>query len=150
MKTVYARPHVPKRRLKNHEANLQRAICRYLRSQYPHVIFRSDGGGLPLSQTQAGLFKSMQSTNGFPDLVIYQPSRGYHALMIELKKDGTTIYQKIGKNKGKLVANPHIRNQAQVLQNLHDLGYCARFGVGYDHTVKLIDWYFCNENTELF
>jgi hypothetical protein len=114
-------------------------------------MFRSDGGGLPLSQTQAAIFKSQQSDSGWPDLTIFKPSRGYHALMIELKKEGTAIYLKTGRRKGKLSSNPHIQNQAAVLNKLNAEGYCARFGVGFDSTVKLIDWYLGKpQNTELF
>lgn len=79
--------------------------------------------------------------------MIFSPSRGYHALLLELKNDKVTVY----KRNGELTANPHIRAQAKVLADMESLGYCARFARGYDEAIRLIDWYFNKpENTELF
>ena len=128
------------------EENLQRQVCTYLRLQYPHVIFRSDfASGLHLTMNQAVTNKSLQSSRSFPDLFIYKPmQRGdkyYAGLALELKKEGTTIYVKIGPRKGELVSDPHIIEQAEMLRELNRLGYLARFGVGFDQCKRIVDWY---------
>lgn len=139
-----------------HEESVQRQICRYLKLQYPNVIFRSDfASGLHLTMNQAVIHKSLQSGRSFPDLFIYKPSRDYAGLTLELKKEGTTIYVTRGPHKGELTADPHIREQALMLQELNRLGYFARFGVGFDSCKRLVDWYLNPgykdaENGELF
>lgn len=141
MQRVYQGTHIPTRRHRGVELSLHRQVCNYLRSEFPSVLFRTDGGGLPLSQTQAGIFKSLQHGPGFPDLAVYQPSRGYHGLFLELKKEGTAIYVTKGPRKGQIVSNPHIVAQGAVLDRLNRLGYFARFACGFDQAVKMIDWY---------
>jgi hypothetical protein len=151
LRTYKPKPrYIPKNA--KHEQSLQRQVCTYLRMQYPNVIFRSDfSSGLHLTPAQASLHKSMQSGRAWPDLQIINPSRKYHGLFIELKKEGTKVYLK----NGKLTSNPHIQEQAAVLKELNKLGYFARFGIGFDSCQRLIDWYLNpnytkSENTELF
>jgi len=125
-----------------HEQHLQKQVCSYLKIKYPNIIFRSDfSSGMKLSINQAMIHKSLQSSRSFPDIQILQPSRGYHGLFIELKKEGTRIYLTTGPRKGQLTADQHIQEQALMLKHLNNLGYCARFGVGFEKTQKLIDWY---------
>lgn len=125
-----------------HEQNLQRSICNYLRVKYPNVIFRSDyASGLHLTMNQAMTHKSLQSGNSWPDLFIYHPSRGFHGMALELKKDGTAIYVTRGPRKGEMVAQEHIQKQDAMLQALRHEGYFASFAIGYDKTIGLIDWY---------
>lgn len=142
--SVKAKPHyVPQK--KSPEASLQRQVCTYLKRKYPQVIFRSDySSGVKLSKAQAIIHKSIQSCRAWPDLFIYAPRRGFHGLAIELKKDKTAIIVTMGPRKGHLVADPHIQEQYLLLKELKRLGYYAEFGVGYDATVKIIDWYFGN------
>lgn len=140
------KPYQPKKRYIpkhiKHEENLQRQVCSYLRIKYPNVLFKSDySAGLHLTIYQAKLQKSLMSGRGWPDLMILQPSRGYHGLFIELKKDGTRLYLTTGLNKGKLTTDPHIQEQALMLKQLNKLGYFARFGVGFDNCQRLIDGY---------
>jgi hypothetical protein len=138
------------------EESLQRQICRYLKLQYPNLIFRSDyASGLQLTINQAAIHKSLQSSRSWPDLFIYKSSRGYHGLGLELKREGTVIYLSRGPRKGKLTSDPHIQEQAMMLQELNNLGYFARFGVGFDQCQRIIDWYLNPnykepDNTELF
>lgn len=136
----------PPARYKKHpqqiEASIHKRVCSYLRSEYPQVIFRTDGGGLKLSKTQAIAYASMQSHNGWPDLQILAARRGYKGLFIELKKDGTAIYLSTGKDKGKLVNSKHIQNQAATLRTLNKNGYIAMFAVGHDKAIAILEWYF--------
>jgi hypothetical protein len=157
-------PTLKKRYIPKHdktEEGLQRRVCSYLRKHYPHVVFRSDyASGLRLTRNQAMIHKSLQSSSGWPDLFLYLPitktkENGevvqYGGLALELKVEGTAIYVTRGPRKGKLVADPHIQAQAQMLKVLNVMGYCARFAVGYDKAIQIIDWYMgAPENETLF
>ena len=84
-------------------------------------------------------------------MFVAYPSRGYHGLFIELKREATTIYSTRGKSKGKLVSNEQIQIEADFLKRKNEQGYFARFAVGYDNAIKLIDWYLERPvNNELF
>lgn len=157
-------PYIPRKRFTpakvKHEESLQRQICQYLRLQYPHLIFRSDfSSGLHLTMNQAVIHKSLQSGRSFPDLFVYAPrvhgTKHYCGLAVELKRLGTVIYITRGSRKGELVADPHIREQHFMLEELNRLGYCARFGIGFEHARHIIDAYLRPgfkepDNTELF
>ena len=101
-----------------------------------------------------------RSDDGMSDLHILTPSRGYHGLVIELKKDGVVVYKKDGTLRkspytrrfkdGRIKRGDHLAEQAAYLQRMNDMGYFARFSIGFDNFKKLVDWYFENEQTSLF
>lgn len=142
--------YIPK--VKKLEENVQRRVATYLRREYPGVEFHSDyAAGLKLTENQARIRKSLNSGRGWSDMFIAYPSRGYHGLFLELKKEGVSIYCKTGPRKGQLVASEQIEIEAEFLDKMNRLGYLARFTVGYDKAITLIDWYFEKpENTSLF
>jgi hypothetical protein len=81
------------------EYELQVAVSRYLSYQYPDVFFMSDTvASIKLTQAQASRNKKIQK-NGFktPDLLIFEPRKGYSGLFIELKIE--TPYKKNGEIK---------------------------------------------------
>ena len=119
------------------ERTLHRAVCDYIRLQYPNVIFNSDlSGAGKLTIGQATALKALRSGRGFPDLVIYEPRDDYHGLFIELKQEGTKLYNKNGEP-----ATPHIAEQIEMINKLEDLGYCADIAVGFDMAKTIIDNY---------
>lgn len=65
----------------------------------------------------------------------------YYGLFIELKREGTRIFKK----DGKLVADEHIREQYDMLNDLRARGYAAEFGIGFEATKELIDSYMRGE-----
>lgn len=143
------------------EADLQVQIADYLRLQYPDVMFHSDyGSGIKLTMGQA--IKQKRQNGGrraWPDMFIAEPAlviedkkrknedgviyiesyteERYNGLFIELKKAGTRIYKK----DGTLVADEHIREQFDVLEQLRKRGYMAEFACGFDEAKKIIDGY---------
>lgn len=134
------------------EADLQVQVADYLRLQYPNVMFHSDfGSGIKLTMGQA--IKQKRQNGGrraWPDMFIAEPKvifrktiigelpeRRFHGLMIELKKAGTRIYKK----DGTLVADEHIREQFDVLEQLRKRGYMAEFACGFDEAKRIIDEY---------
>jgi hypothetical protein len=120
------------------EERLHAAIAQYIKLQYPKVIFNSDLSGIKLTKGQAGKVSVLRSSRAFPDVVIYESRRGFAALFIELKRQGVKIY----KLDGALVADKHIKEQAEMLKALAVRGYCARFAVGFDEVKSVVDWYF--------
>lgn len=122
------------------ERTLHKSVCDYIRLNYPHVLFNSDlSGATKLTLGQAVALKSLRSGRGFPDLTIYEKSKTgkYSALFIELKQDGTRLYNKSG-----MPATPHIDEQIKMIYQLNQRDYYADFGVGLDACIKLIENYF--------
>lgn len=147
--------YIPKN--KKQEEGVQRRVATYLRTEYPGIEFHSDyAAGLKLTENQARIRKSLNSGRGWSDMFIAYPSRGYHGLFLELKKEGVSIYCKTGPRKGQLVADEQIIIEAAFLEKMNSLGYLARFSVGFDKSVALIDYYLEGykkpvlENTSLF
>lgn len=121
------------------ELELQAQVADYIRLQYPAVIFHSDfGSGIKLTMGQAIKQKRLNGgRRAWPDMVLAEPRGDYHALFIELKREGTRIFKK----DGKLVADEHIREQFDMLHDLRRKGYAAEFACGFDEAKKLIDDY---------
>ncbi len=119
------------------EKILHKQVCQYIRIQFPGVLFNSDlAGSMRLTIGQAVALKSLRSSRGFPDLVIYEPKGEYHALFLELKAEGTKVIKMNGE-----WATPHIAEQAYMIERLKKLGYCALFAIDFDHAKKIIDQY---------
>ena len=126
------------------ESDLQVMVADYLRLQYPDVLFHSDfGSGIKLTMGQAA--KQRRQNGGrraWPDMVIAEPKvksfpNVYHGLFIELKREGTRIFKK----DGTLVADEHIREQYDMLEQLRKRGYVAEFACGFDEAKAIIDKY---------
>lgn len=152
------------------EEILQEKVANYLVQNYPDLLFHSDyGSGAKLTKGQSAKQKRLNGgRRAWPDMEIAQPhiinpanptppskvinSREYwgdqHGLYIELKKDGENIYaqrklddlSKLSLD-GRVYADKHIREQADVLYKLRRAGYCAEFAIGYDQAVNIITDY---------
>ena len=125
------------------EENLHLKVCDYLRKNYPDVLFRTDfSSGMKMTPGQAAKHKKFQKGRAWPDLFIAKPQfygwwMAESGLFIELKAEGT----KLCKKNGEMVANKHYREQAEMLEELRKLGYCAEFAVGYDQAIRIITDY---------
>lgn len=85
------------------EDDLQMQCVRWFRLQFPQLsrlLHHSPNGGR--RDTREGArFKQMGTQPGFPDLILLVPSKGYHALMLELKtrtgrqQDSQKDYQRL-------------------------------------------------------
>jgi hypothetical protein len=123
--------------IKATEAQIQKAVCDYLRLQYPDVIFISDTSGLKTSIGVAKQLKSLRSCRGIPDLIILQPNPPYHGLIIEIKRSADEVFKK----DGTLRSSTHIKEQANLLTKLNELDYFCTFGCGFDECKQIIDKY---------
>ena len=119
------------------EYTLQVAVCKYLKYQYPNVLFRSDLGGIRLTKGLAIKAKKIQHSKGFPDLFVYHPNKGYNGLAIELKT------KELMKKNGTLKKSEHLEQQQRVLDHLNANKYYASFAVGFEEARTIIDNYLC-------
>ncbi len=135
-------PNVKRATPRKLEQAMQRSFCEYIKTKYPALIFTSDlASGMKLSWGQATLAKKLRSSRALPDMYFFIAKRGYHGLILELKADGTTIYLK----NGDLCADDHIREQAEILKQLNDAGYHARFVIGITQAIEILEWYLSTE-----
>lgn len=136
---------------KQKEEKEQIRICKYLRKDYPDVIFTCDlASGMKLPIHIAAKNKSMRSSRGLPDLFIAEPFGDpeealcrdekpfYLGLFIEIKSEDTILYKVDGVT---LRKNEHIEEQAEILRQLSEKGYKAVFACGYEEAKKIIDEY---------
>jgi hypothetical protein len=120
------------------EADIHTLVVRHIKRVYPHLIFRTDfAAGMKLSIPQSRKHASLQSGRAYPDLFIAEPCHGKAGLFLELKKDDTAVVLR----NGELTANPHIREQAVMLERLNKKGYVATFAIGYEDAVAKIASY---------
>ena len=119
------------------EEQLSKSVSRYLKLQYPDVVFTCDSSGIRLTIGQATALKAQRSVHKIPDMIILKPNGEYHGLILELKSEDSSPYLKDGSlSKGK-----HIQEQNQTLTELFSIGYYAVFAVGFDNAKKIIDDY---------
>ena len=122
---------------KTPEYDLYGAIAKYMRLQYPKVVYHFDPTGLNLSKTQRGKLKVIQSDWAWPDLFIAkQDNREGSGMFIEVKPIGTRIYNRYGQP-----ANEHIQEQFNCIERLRECGYWAELLCGFDEIKEAIDLY---------
>lgn len=121
---------------KQKEENIQLAVCAYIKSQYPKVIFMCDlASGMKMPIWIAAKNKKMRSSRGQPDLFVAQPHEYYSGLFIELKTEASRL------KSGGIAKSEHHDEQEAILQRLRDLTYKAEFACGFEEAKKLIDDY---------
>ena len=121
----------------NKEYQLSKAVAKYLRLQYPRVLFHFDLSGQNQSKVQAGMMKAIQHSRGFPDLFIAGSNKYCKGLFIELKV--VSPYLKDGKT---LKKNEHLEQQREIHKMLRKEGYWCDFVTGFDLVKRTIDHYF--------
>jgi|TARA_R110000751_G_scaffold78796_1_gene159016 hypothetical protein len=119
-----------KKKRKQHEADLQKAVIKYMKLQHPSIFINGSMGGTYLKyQSQRVKAKLCGYKKGFPDLFIYEPRMIdgiiYHGLAIELKVKGNYASQV----------------QKRTLEDLKERNYKTFVCTGIDHTLEVIEWY---------
>ena len=138
------------RKMKPTEENLHAQICEYLKFAHPKVIFNTDMSGIALTIGQAVKANKLRSSNGFPDLIIFETNSkfNYCGLFIELKKE--TPYKLNGELKkmkrvdiigGVKVEYDHLQRQDNMHNELRKRGYKACFSWSFEQTKDIIDRY---------
>lgn len=128
-------------------------VCRHLRKL--GVFFFTDyAAGLNLTDKERIAMMKQRSHEGTPDLFILEPRGEYHGMVIEFKKDGTTVRNRDGTlrkspyrrqyltSKGLFIkSGDHLADQAAALAFLHNKKYHCIWGIGAERTIQLIDEY---------
>ena len=108
------------------EYKIQAALIVYLDLRYPRMLrIVAPGAGMAMNRGNAMKMKRMGYQKGTPDIVILEPSNGYHGLLIELKSE-----------KGRLS-----KEQAEYLAKAKAKGYRCAVCFSYKEAVKIIDSY---------
>jgi hypothetical protein len=123
--------------MKKPEQILRDQVTRYLKLQYPEVLYKVDlESDFKLSIQAGRRNKQLQKSRGWPDLFIAHPSTGFSGMFLELKVE--TPYLKDGKT---LKSSEHLKEQSEMIWQLRRRGYYADFGVGFEDCKKQIDAY---------
>lgn len=130
------------RKNKQEEYHLHKIVCKWLKIQYPKIVFFSDLSGIKLTIGQAKKIKELKSSNGIPDLFIAFNNKKYSGLFIELKKSYDEIYDM----KGRLRRNEHLKNQLFIHNLLAQQNFKVEFVWNFDGAVKLINNYINEKN----
>ncbi len=138
MAKYHAPAHAKPKKLDSEEAVQYNAV-RYIEREYPGVVLRSDvASGLWLPPWIAAKFARLQTGGkGYPDVTIMAPRRGYHGLVIELKKAGYKLKKRDGR-----WSDDRVARQNRMLAHLDGEGYAAYFAVGLHEFKTIVDWYF--------
>ncbi len=118
------------------EAQLQAQVCKWIKYQYPDLIFTSEASGQRMTIGQARKAKLLRSGNKLPDLIILQPRGNWHGMALELK-----VKSPFKKDGCSLLKDEHLEGQAEMLARLVKLGYYANFSTGFDETINHINHY---------
>lgn len=125
------------KKAKETEKNVHQQVCTYIDLQYPTIIYTSDASGMRCSMgLRMELKRKRCKRYKIPDLLILHPNKGYHGLILEIKKDG----EKITKRDGEYV-DEHIEEQAKTLCRLKEIGFAASFAIGFNEAKRIIDDY---------
>ncbi len=115
---------------KQSEHELQKAIIKYMKLQYPSIFINGSLGGIYIkhhSQRRKG--KEGGFRKGFPDLFIYEPrivqGKIRHGLAVELKVKG----------------NYPTEAQKKTIDELCQRGYEALVCTGFEQAIEVIEWY---------
>lgn len=121
--------------MRRSEESLQLAVCKYIKLQYPSVIFTAEASGLNKSKAAAGKAKMMRSSSKLPDLWILEPKDGFHGLLLEFKLNSPYLID------NSLRKQPHIQEQNKMLHRLRSKGYYATFIWRFEDAKNIIDNY---------
>lgn len=121
------------------ELIIQITLASWIARDYPDILFRSDLGGIRLTMGLARQARRLQGgqARGWPDMFIAEPRQGYLGLFGEIKTGPDEIYTL----KGDFRKDPHILEQAIILERLRARGYKADFWLGLDHGWQTIREY---------
>ena len=118
------------------EAQEQKKVIEYVQVRYPHIYLKADISGVNVGAIKGRILKSLGNTKSHPDITIFEPKNGYNGLLIELKKTGINLKNKLGK-----WAKPHYEAQAETINILNKRGYYATFAIGFTDAKNIIDKY---------
>ena len=109
----------------NEEQHIQMAVITWLKIQYPNVLFTIAPNGFKLPIGVAVKIKRLGYAKGTPDILIFEPMKGYHGLCIEMKAAKGVLSEE----------------QLAWQQKLNDRGYKAIVCFSADEAIERISGY---------
>jgi hypothetical protein len=77
--------------MKHPESGIQKKVVEYL--EFLHVLHNGSVAGIHTTELQRKIYKGLGARDGYPDLSIFEPRKGYHGLFLELKAANNTPTQ---------------------------------------------------------
>lgn len=125
--------------MKHSESKLQQHCVRWFRNIYPQyaqLLFSVPNGGLR-GKTEAAIMKGEGLTKGVADLLLLLPSKSFHALAIELKKQNYDY-----KNGHEVITKTYqSKEQKEWQRAIENAGYKYAIIRTFDEFESLIDGY---------
>jgi hypothetical protein len=120
------------------EWSIQLRVCKWLKSTYPEIRFRSDiQSAGKLSPGMQNIKQIIDPWRSWPDIAIYAKRGKYIGLHIELKREGSGTFLK----DGSLSRQEHVQEQAEMHGYLRSIGYAVAFAEGEEMAKKYIEKY---------
>jgi hypothetical protein len=127
--------------LKQSEWSIQLKFCKWIKLQYPNLLFRSDiQSAGKLSGAMQNIKQILDPYKGFPDIQIYLPKGNYIGLFIELKRLDSGTFLK----DGTLSKSKHVQDQAAMHNLLRSFGYRVEFAEGFEEAKQVLESYLKN------
>ncbi len=136
--------------MKHDEESLQKIVVAYIRAnvkpEFPSLtLIANPLSSMSFSRDQYKNRRIMQKANdrglerGQPDLIISFKKGDKSGLALELKIDRNKVFST---KTGKLLKNEHLERQNEVLENLSENGFVARFACSKEEAFAYIRSYF--------
>jgi hypothetical protein len=124
--------------VKQSEWSIQLQFCKWIKLQYPNVIFRSDiQSAGKLSGQMQNIKQILDPFKGFPDVQVYHKSGNYIGLFLELKRLDSGTFLK----DGSLSTQKHVQEQAEMHNYLRLLGYKVEIAEGFEEAKRKFEEY---------
>src|SRR5450755_424566 len=114
---IYIRKKPERGAIKQREKSIQKALIVTLRREFPFVVdfFNDWASGAYLTPGQSQQRRALSSGRGWSDFFLPWPSRGFHGMFLEIKREDVRIYRR----DGKLVANEQVKTEAAFLKRMN-------------------------------
>ena len=120
----------------------QRKLCKWIKANYPNVLYTIDLGGMALTKRQR-IVHNTRCKRGHPDMMFQEWYKDkYCGLAIEFKRTGEYITYQIGPKVGQFKNdNGHLMEQLNYIVSLKDREWLAGFVIGLEDAKKVIASY---------
>ena len=117
----------------------QRKLCKWIKANYPDVLYTIDLGGMSLTKRQR-IVHNTRCRRGHPDMMFQEWYKDkYCGLAIEFKRTGEYIISQKGPNKGNFkYDNKHLVEQLNYIVSLNERDWLAGFVIGLEDAKKVI------------
>jgi hypothetical protein len=119
--------------MKHNETKEHRLVCKHILKYHPSVFYQSDYFSFLSYKSRLSL--GVMRKTGSPDLFIAKRNPYHNGLYIEMKANGTKLFNRNGTLKSTM------KPQSEVLLKLRNEGFAALFCVGANDAIFAIEQY---------